>query len=54
MEPHVSDFTITGRGAMTGWVVVSLEGVGDDDQLTKWIRRAVKFVRTLPAKQKHE
>ena len=49
-EPHVSEFKITGRGVMTGWVVVSLEGIGDDDQLTKWIRRAIKFVETLPKK----
>ena len=53
-EPHVSEFKITGRGAMTGWIVVSLEGVEDDDQVTKWIQRAVNFVTTLPAKQKHE
>ena len=50
LEPHVTEFTITGRGAMAGWVVVSLEGVGDDDRLTEWIRRAVKFVKTLPRK----
>ena len=49
-ESHVSEFEITGRGAMTGWVVVSLEGVGDDDKLNEWIQRAVKFVKTLPRK----
>jgi hypothetical protein len=35
---------------MKGWLVVSLEGVETDDQLNAWIRRAVKFVKTLPAK----
>ena len=49
-EPHVTAFKITGRGAMTGWVVVGLEGVEGDDQLKDWIGRAVKFVKSLPAK----
>lgn len=49
-EAHVSEFNITGRGTMKGWVVVSLEGVQDDDQLKGWIQRAVKFVGKLPRK----
>ena len=49
-EAHVSEFKITGRGSMKGWVVVSLEGVQNDDQLNGWIQRAVKFVGALPAK----
>lgn len=49
-EPHVSEFKIRGRGTMKGWVVVGLEGVEDDDQLSGWIQRAVKFVGKLPAK----
>ena len=49
LEPHVREFDITGR-PMKGWVVVGPEGVEDDDQLRVWIRRAVKFVGTLPAK----
>lgn len=48
-EPHVREFDITGR-AMTGWVLVGPEGVGDDDQVKDWIQRAVKFVGKLPAK----
>jgi TfoX/Sxy family transcriptional regulator of competence genes len=51
-EAHVSAFTITGRGAMAGWVVVAGEGVEEDEQLRAWIERAVKFVRALPAKEK--
>ena len=50
-EAHVSEFSITGRGTMKGWVVVSLEGVDADDQLKDWIQRAVRFVGTLPAKE---
>lgn len=48
-EPHVRAFDITGR-PMRNWVAVEPEGVGDDGQLTDWIERAVKFVRTLPKK----
>ena len=51
-EANVSEFKITGRGTMKGWIVVSLGGVEDDDQLSAWIRRALKFVRTRPAKEK--
>ena len=50
-EPHVKEFDITGR-PMKGWVLVGPEGVGDDDQLSDWIQRAVKFSATLPAKEK--
>ena len=49
-EASVSEFKIGGRGTMKGWVVVALEGVQGDDQLSGWIQRAVKFVGKLPAK----
>jgi TfoX/Sxy family transcriptional regulator of competence genes len=49
-QAHASEFKITGRGTMKGWVVVGLEGVKDDDQLSAWIERAVKFVGKLPGK----
>src|SRR5579862_7954773 len=48
-EPYVRAFDITGR-PMRKWVAVEPEGVDDDDQLTEWIRRAIRFVETLPAK----
>jgi hypothetical protein len=48
-DPHVSEFNITGR-AMKGWVLVAPEGVEADDELSGWIERATKFVKTLPAK----
>jgi TfoX/Sxy family transcriptional regulator of competence genes len=50
-EPHVKAFDITGR-PMRNWVLVEPEGVEDDDQLAGWIGRAVKFVGSLPAKEK--
>ena len=50
-EPHVKEFDITGR-PMRNWVLVEPEGVEDDDQLSAWVQRAMKFVRTLPAKEK--
>jgi hypothetical protein len=37
---------------MKGWVLVSPEGIEDDEQLKTWIHRAVKFVGKLPAKEK--
>jgi hypothetical protein len=49
LEPHVTPFQMTGRGAMKGWVVVDREGVADDDELKVWLQRATKFV-ALPAK----
>src|SRR5262249_38431762 len=49
-EAHVSEFRIKGRGRRKGWVVVGLEAVKSDDQLSAWIQRAVKFVGKLPAK----
>ena len=49
LEPHVKEFDITGK-RMKGWVLVEPEGVEDDDQLSGWVQRAVKFVGKLPAK----
>ena len=48
-EAHVSEFNNTGR-SMKGWVLVAPEGVENDDQLSGWVQRAVKFVGKLPAK----
>ena len=48
-EPHVRAFDITGN-PMRNWVAVEPKGVKDDDQLKDWIERAIKFVKTLPAK----
>lgn len=48
-EPFVREFDITGR-SMTGWVMVHPDGFADDAELASWIERAVRFVKTLPAK----
>ena len=49
LEPHIKPFDITGK-AMKGWVMVTPDGIKDDDQLKEWIKRAVKFVGKLPGK----
>jgi len=49
LEPHVKEFDITGR-PMKNWVLVEPEGIESGDQLKRWIERALKFVRKLPAK----
>ena len=51
LEPHVKEFDITGR-PMRNWVLVGPEGTQNDEQLSAWIQRAVKFVGALPAKEK--
>src|SRR2546426_9183423 len=48
-EPHVKPFDITGR-AMKGWVLVTPDGIEDDDQVQGWIQRAMKIVAKLPGK----
>ena len=49
LEPHVTEFDITGR-PMKGWVLVEPEGVEEDHQLTGWVERGWKFVTTMPSK----
>ena len=49
-RPYVKEFDITGR-AMTGWVVVSPDGVDADRELRAWVERGVQFAASLPAKQ---
>jgi hypothetical protein len=48
-DPRVQAFNITGR-PMRSWVMVNPEGTADEEELTDWVGQAVKFVRTLPAK----
>ena len=50
-EPHVRAFDITGR-PMRNWAAVEPKGVESDDQLAGWIDLALKFVKTLRAKEK--
>jgi TfoX/Sxy family transcriptional regulator of competence genes len=49
MEPNVEEFDVTGR-SMKGWVLVTPAGTEDDDELTRWIERALNYVADLPAK----
>ena len=48
-DPHTRPFDMTGR-PMSGWVVVSAEGVMDEADLKHWINLGVEYARTLPAK----
>src|SRR5262245_53824116 len=47
-DPHVRAFDVTGK-EMKGWVLVSPEGVAEDDCLSDWVRQALAFASTLPA-----
>ena len=48
-EPHASTAVMRGR-AMEGWLRVDAEGVQSDEELRKWVVRAVGYARSLPAK----
>lgn len=48
-EPHVQPMDITGK-VMRGWARIEPDGIVTEEALRAWIDRAVKFVRTLPAK----
>ncbi|MDC0934695.1 TfoX/Sxy family protein [Pirellulales bacterium] len=48
-EPHVQPMDITGK-VMKGWARIEPEGIRNAADLRAWVERAVKFVRTLPAK----
>jgi TfoX/Sxy family transcriptional regulator of competence genes len=42
-------FDITGK-PMKGWVMIEGKGVAGDKELQAWLKKARKFVETLPAK----
>jgi TfoX/Sxy family transcriptional regulator of competence genes len=48
-EPHASPMEMRGR-IMTGFVRVSDEGTRTDAGLKTWVKRALDFVATMPAK----
>ncbi|WP_187437589.1 TfoX/Sxy family protein [Bradyrhizobium rifense] len=48
-EPHTSPMEMRGR-IMTGFVRVSDEGTRSDAGLKIWVKRALDFVATMPAK----
>ena len=47
--PCVKEFDITGK-VMKGWAMVEPDGFGTEDDLKKWICKAIKFASSLPAK----
>jgi hypothetical protein len=48
-KPHASRFEMRGR-SMDGWLRVAPEGVRTKRQLEPWVKRAVAYARSLPAK----
>ena len=48
-QPHVRPFDMTGR-PMSGWVMVDLPGIADEEALEAWIRQGCDFARSLPPK----
>lgn len=48
-QPHARKMDFTGK-AMRGFVYVTQEGFEWDADLKAWIKRALKFVMTLPAR----
>lgn len=48
-ERYTRMFDITGR-PMRGWIMVGSKGLSKDDQLAAWVRVAVKYASSLPAK----
>ena len=48
-ELHTRPFDITGK-PMAGWVMVETAVTATDAAVRAWVKRAVEFVRTLPAK----
>lgn len=51
LEENVREFDVTGR-PMKGWVLVEGEGLEEDERLSEWIERAIRFVKTLPKKER--
>ena len=49
-RPFAKEFDLTGR-AMTGWVIVSPDGLDADRDLREWVKRGVDFTATLPPKK---
>lgn len=49
-EPHTRIFDMT-RRPMTGWILVSRDGLRTDDELAAWVRRGVAFARSLAPKR---
>jgi TfoX/Sxy family transcriptional regulator of competence genes len=50
-EPGAQSFEMRGR-SMDGWLRVSADVLGDDDDLRHWVDVGVGYASTLPPKQK--
>jgi TfoX/Sxy family transcriptional regulator of competence genes len=49
VKEFTKPFDMTGR-AMTGWVVVTPEGISTDNELWEWVDRGIQFALSLPPK----
>ena len=47
--PHVQRFEMRGR-TMDGWLHVADAGVASDDELSRWVRIGLDYVRSVPPK----
>ena len=48
-EPYARPADMNGR-VMRGWALVDPAGIESNDRLARWVDRAAKFARSLPAK----
>ena len=48
-KPHTARFEMRGR-SMDGWLRIAPEGVRTKRQLEPWVKQAVAYARSLPAK----
>lgn len=48
-EPGARPFDLTGR-PMKGWLVVDPEGCAEEDDLRRWVGRALEYAQSLPPK----
>jgi hypothetical protein len=48
-EPGAEEFTMGGRGPMTGWLRVSPDALVDEKTLGTWVTRGVTYARSLQA-----
>ena len=50
-EPGVTEFSMSNRGPMDGWLRVSADAVAEDDALMDWVDRSYLYAQSLPAKK---
>lgn len=49
-RPFVRPFMPTGDKPMAGWVLVDLEGLESDQELSEWVKQGYEYALSLPAK----